>query len=340
MTISNRNAGAVELPAIKILATGGTIAGAGKSTVEGQYTSGKIPVDVLIDAIPELGNIAAVSGEQVAQIGSQAMTPDIWLTLARRVNALLTSEDVDGIVITHGTDTLEETAYFLNLTVRSDKPVVLVGAMRPFTAMSADGAVNIYAAVTLAASPKARGQGVLVAMNDNILAARGVTKTNTTNVATFQDPDTGALGTVANGKVSFYRRPVRAHTTVSEFDVDGLEVLPSVDILYGYAGDNSALVDATVEAGARGIVFAGVGNGNLHPGVEAALAKARQIDVAVVRSSRVQSGRVTLDAEIDDAKFGFVVADDLGPQKARVLLMLGLTQTREPQALQELFFKY
>ena len=340
MTIPNQSACAVELPAIKILATGGTIAGAGKSSVKGQYTSGKVPIDALIDAIPELNDIAVVGGEQVVQIGSQAMTPDIWLTLARRVNALLASAEVDGIVITHGTDTLEETAYFLNLTVRSDKPVVLVGAMRPFTAMSADGPANIYEAVTLAVSAKARGQGVLVAMNDNILAARGVTKTNTTNVATFQDPDTGTLGTVANGKVFFYRQPVRAHTTASEFDIDGLEVLPSVDILYGYAGDNSALVDATVKAGAKGIVFAGVGNGNLHPGVEAALAKARQSGVAIVRSSRVRSGRVTLDAEIDDAKFGFVVADDLGPQKARVLLMLGLTQTQEPRALQELFFKY
>ncbi len=338
MTMSN--ATAAELPAIKILATGGTIAGAGKSSVKGEYTSGKVPVDALIDAIPELKNIAAVSGEQVVQIGSQAMTPDIWLKLARRVNALLASDRLDGIVITHGTDTLEETAYFLNLTVRSDKPVVLVGAMRPFTAMSADGPANIYEAVTLAASPKAKGQGVLVAMNDNILAARGVTKTNTTNVATFQDPDTGALGTVANGKVDFYRQPVRAHTTASEFDVDGIEALPQVDILYGYAGDNSALVDATVKAGARGIVFAGVGNGNLHPRVRAALAKASQGGVAIVRSSRVESGRVTLETEIDDAKYGFVVADDLGPQKARVLLMLGLTKTQEPQVLQELFFKY
>lgn len=327
-------------PAIKVLATGGTIAGTGESAGSGAYTSARLPIDTLLDAVPEAKKLARLSGEQVVQLGSQAMTPEVWLKIARRANELLASPEVDGLVITHGTDTLEETAYFLNLTLRSDKPVVLVGAMRPSTAISADGPANLYEAITLAASPQAAGKGVLVAMNDQVLDARGVTKTSTTSVATFRSPNEGPLGSVANGKVELTRTVLRAHTRASAFDVAKLDSLPRVEIVYGYAGDNSAQIDAAVKSGAAGIVFAGVGNGNFNPAVEKALAEARQKGVAVVRSSRAGSGRVTLDGEVDDAKYGFVVADDLNPQKARVLLMLALTQTQDPQALQKLFFTY
>ena len=327
-------------PNIKILATGGTIAGAGESAVAGAYKAGKLPIEALLEAVPQTRRIAELSGEQIASIGGQAMTPEIWLRLARRVNELLASNAVDGIVITHGTDTMEETAYFLHLTVHSDKPVVLVGAMRPATAMSADGPANLYNAVTLAASPMAKGKGVLVTMNETILSARDVTKTNTTTVTAFQAPGRGPLGAVAHGKAHFSALPGRTHTHQTEFQIDALAALPSVDILYGYAGDNSAQVEATVQAGAAGLVFAGVGNGNLNPMVEQALAKARQQGIVVVRSSRIGNGRVTLDAEVDDARYGFVVADDLNPQQARILLLLALTQTRDPQTIQEMFFKY
>lgn len=327
-------------PKIRILATGGTIAGAGESAVAGEYAAARLPIEALLEAVPEAGGIAELSGEQLAQIASQAVTPALWLKLARRVNELLAAATVDGIVITHGTDTMEETAYFLHLTVHSDRPVVLVGAMRPATAISADGPANLYNAITLAAHPGARGKGVLLAMNETILGARDVTKSNTTNVATFRAQDTGPMGMVANGRVSFYSGPVRAHTSASEFQVDDRERLPPVEILYGYAGDNSAQVGAAVQAGAQGIVFAGVGNGNLNPAVEQALAQARAQGVAVVRGTRTGSGRVTTGAEVDDSQYGFVVADDLSPQQARVLLMLALTRTRDPQRLQEMFFKY
>ena len=340
MTPSDHSANDVDLPAIAILATGGTIAGAGGSAVKGTYTSGQVSVEALLEAVPQLEGIARVSGEQIAQIGSQAITPAIWLELTQRVNALLASDRVAGVVITHGTDTLEETAYFLHLTVTSDKPVVLVGAMRPSTAISADGPANVYNAVTLAVDPRARGKGVLVAMNDSIYGARDVAKTHTTNVATFQSPGAGPLGTAANGRVNFYSQPTRTHTTRSELTVDELDALPEVVVLYGYAGDNSALVEASGRAGAAGIVFAGVGNGNLNPRVRAALAEAVRNGVAVVRSSRTGSGRVTLDGEVNDAEHGFVVADDLNPQKARVLLMLALTRTRDPERIQAMFFNY
>ncbi len=338
--ITSQNAMSADKANIVILATGGTIAGSGESAVEGGYTSAQVPVETLLAAVPQLKDMGNVSGEQISQIGSQEMTPEVWLKLAKRINELLASEDVDAVVITHGTDTLEETAYFLNLVVRSDKPVVLVGAMRPSTAISADGPANIYNAVTLAAHPQARGKGVLVAMNDTISAARDVTKSHTSNVATFQSPGTGPLGTVSNGKVFFYGEPTRAHTARSEFNVDELEALPEVVVLYGYAGDNSALVDAAVAAGAQGICFAGVGNGNLNPNVQEALAKASKEGVVVVRSSRAGSGRVSLDAEVNDAEYGFVVSDDLNPQKARVLLMLALTQSKDPKVIQGMFFKY
>lgn len=334
------NAVAADLPSIKILATGGTIAGRGAAAVEAGYKPSEIPVEELINAVPEIHEIAKVSGEQVIQISSQNITPDIWLRIARQVNEAVSSDEVNGVVITHGTDTMEETAYFLNLIVHSNKPIVLVGAMRPATALSADGAMNLYNAVALAGSPEAKGKGVLQAMNETILGARDVTKTDTTNPATFKARDTGPLGSVFFGKVNFYNSPTRAHTTQSEFNIENLEALPRVDIIYGYAGDNSELVDAAVNAGAKGIVYAGVGNGNFNPNVEKALAKAREQGVAVVRSSRVGSGRVTLGAEVDDAKYGFVVADNLNPQKARVLLTLALTKTKNPQQLQEMFFKY
>lgn len=329
-----------ELPHIVLLATGGTIAGAGRSAGEAGYKPSALPVEKLVTAVPEIASFARLSGEQISQVDSQAMTTAIWLKLVQRINALLAAGDVDGIVVTHGTDTLEETAYFLHLTVKSRKPVVITGSMRPATSLSADGPMNLFNAVSVAASPLSQGKGVLVVLNDRIHSAREVAKTNTTAVDTFQSPNCGPLGTVYYGKVEFERLPARRHTLATPFNMTGRETLPRVFITYGHADNTPELVEAVIRAKPDGIVNAGVGNGNASPAVLDALGKARRGGIAVVRSARAGSGRVTLGAEVDDAAFGFVVADDLNPQKARILLMLGLTQTSEPQALQQMFFRY
>ncbi len=328
-----------KLPNVKILATGGTIAGKGASSTQmTDYDPGTIGVQVLIDAVPELKQYANVSGEQVANIGSYAMTHDVWLKLAGRCNELLASDDVDGIVITHGTDTLEETAYFLNLVVKSDKPVVLVGAMRPATALSADGPVNILNAVRLAGSKEAVGKGVLVAMNDQLNGARDVTKTNTTHVETFKAPELGYLGYIQDGRPYFYRESTRRHTTRSEFDVTGLTKLPYVAIVYGHVNHDRVAVDALVAAGVKGIVHAGMGHGSIFPVTRDALAEAVKKGVVVVKSSRVGNGQVTRVSE--DDQYGFVAGDTLNPQKARILLMLALTKTSDPKEIQRMFDEY
>lgn len=329
-----------ELPHIVLLATGGTIAGAGKSAGEAGYKPSALPVEKLVNAVPEIASFARLSGEQISQVDSQAMTTTIWLKLAQRIDALLADRDVDGVVVTHGTDTLEETAYFLHLTVKSRKPVVITGSMRAATSLSADGPMNLFNAVSVAASPLSRGKGVLVVLNDRIHSAREVTKTHTSAVDTFQSPSYGPLGTVYYGKVEFERLPARRHTLATPFNMTGRETLPRVFITYSHADNTPELVHAVTLLKAAGIVNAGVGNGNASPAVLEALGKARRSGIAVVRSARAGNGRVTLGAEVDDAAYGFVVADDLNPQKARILLMLGLTRTNDPQALQQMFFTY
>jgi len=331
--------GAATLPNVKILATGGTIAGKGASATQMVgYDPGQIGVQVLIEAVPEMKEFANVSGEQVANIGSFAMTHEIWLKIAKRVNELLAGSDTDGIVITHGTDTLEETAYFLNLVVKSEKPVVLVGAMRPATAISADGPVNLLNAVRLAGSREARGKGVLVAMNDQINAARDVTKTNTTHVETFKAPELGYLGYFQNGVPCFYRETNRKHTYKSEFDVRDLTALPYVEILYGHVNGDAVLVNALLAAGVKGIVHAGMGHGSIFPVTRDALGEAVKKGIPVVKSSRVGNGIVSRIAE--DDKFGFIAADTLNVQKARILLMLALTKTTDLKEIQRMFNEY
>jgi L-asparaginase len=329
------------LPNVVILATGGTIAGSGAaSTTTVGYTSATVAVDALIAAVPELKKVANVRGEQVFQIASENMNNDYWLKLAKRVNTLLAQPEVDGIVITHGTDTLEETGYFLDLVVKSRKPVVLVGAMRPSTALSADGPINLYNSVILAGSKEAIGKGVLTAMNDQICTARDVTKTNTTTTDTFKTPDLGMLGYMQGGKPFFYRQPARRHTVDTEFDISTLNVLPQVDIVYGYANMNPIPLNAFVTAGARGIIHAGVGNGSLADPVKAALTAARQKGVLIVRSSRVGQGIVARNGEANDDELDFVVSDTLNPQKARILLMLALTRTSNTREIQRMFYTY
>ena len=345
---------AAPLPRIRLLATGGTIAGA--QTAGRGYRAAALSIDALVAAVPQLATLAQIEVEQVAKLGSQDMNEAVWRKLAARAQAAVADPAIAGVVITHGTDTMEETAYFLSLVIRSEKPVVLVGAMRPATAMSADGPMNLFNAIAVATTPAARSRGVLVVANDEIHFAREVTKTNTTQLGTFHSGQRGLAGLVNAGRPHFYAPPVRRHTAASEFaplvaasarertlpvaaSVSEWQ-LPRVDIIFAHAGMDRALIEAAVAAGARGLVIAGVGDGNLGAPALAACAAAAKKGVAVVRSSRTGGGVVERNIEIDDDRLGFIAADELNPQKARVLLMLGLTRTTDPRALQELFLAY
>lgn len=298
------------LPRIAILATGGTIAGTASSSGTAVYEAGQVKVEDLLKSVPGLDKLAQ-------------------------------KEEVNGIVITHGTDTMEETAWFLHLVCKTDNPVVLTGSMRPSTSISADGPANLYNAVAVAASARSRGKGVLVVMNDLIFGARDVTKTDTSNLDTFKSPNSGPLGSVVFGDVHFYRSPDRLHTANSEFVVNGTTVLPWVSIVYGYAFNRPEMIEVLVSAGVKGVVYAGTGDGMINEILVPALKKARQHDVAVVRSSRCGSGRVVFDTMQGlDSSFGFIPADNLNPQKARILLMLGLMQTSDSKKLYSMFLGY
>ncbi|WP_346345297.1 type II asparaginase [Campylobacter jejuni] len=324
---------------IAILGTGGTIAGFIDSTIATTgYAAGAIDIDVLIKAVPQIRDLADISWEQIANIDSSNMCDEIWLRLAKKI-AKLFAEGIDGVVITHGTDTMEETAYFLNLTIKSDKPVVLVGAMRPSTAISADGPKNLYNAVALVANKEAKNKGVMVAINDKILSARGVVKTHSLNVDAFSSPDFGDLGYIVDGKVFFYNNVTKAHTKNAPFDVSKLTSLPKVDILYSYSNDGSGVAaKALFEHGTKGIVVAGSGAGSIHKNQKDALKELLKKGLKVVVSSRVVAGCVAVSDS--DEKLGFISAEDLNPQKARVLLILALTKTSDPKKIQEYFLKY
>jgi L-asparaginase len=328
------------LPTLVVLATGGTIAGAADSDVQAKYASGQVGVEQLLAAVPQAKKLATLRGEQISNIGSQDMNDEVWLKLARRVNELTAMSDVAGVVITHGTDTIEETAYFLNLVVKSRKPVVMTASMRPSTALSADGPLNFFNAVAVAAHKDAAGRGVLVVANDWIHGASSLTKTSTTAVQTFLSPLSGLIGTVTYGQVEFYRGPVGRHTLQSEFSLDGVTSLPRVDIIMAYENMDGVLIDAAVAAGARGIVIAGVGNGNMTAAAVAALAKHAQNGIVCVRASRVTTGHVGRNVELDDDKLNFVASMDLNPQKARVLLRLALLRPRRAADTQRLFSEY
>jgi len=330
------------LPKIKVLATGGTISGAQTSQMEAGYKSGTFSVDDLIKAIPQLKKIAELSGEQITNIGSQTMTHEVWLKLAARIDEALEVSDNDGVVITHGTDTLEETGYFLTLVVKSAKPVVLVGSMRPATAISADSAINLYNAVALAGDPQARGRGPLIILNDTIHYAREAQKMQTTRMDTFASPNRGIAGMINTGKAFFYSANTARHTTKSEFSVDGLTAgnLPQVEVVYSYTNLGGEIIDALVDQGAKGIVLAGVGDGNTTDAALAALERAAKKGIAVVRSSRTGRGIVDRNVEVNDDKLGFIAGMELSPQKARILLMLGLIKTTDAKALQQYFYEY
>jgi len=328
-------------PRILILATGGTIAGAQTSTAEAGYKSGAFSVEELVKAVPKLKDLADISGEQIANIGSQNMNHEVWLKLAARANEALKG-DLTGVVITHGTDTLEETAYFLSLVVKSDKPIVLVGSMRPATAVGADGPANLYNAVALAATADAKGRGPLIVLNDEIHYAREAQKMNSTQLDTFKSPNRGRAGVMNTGKVHFFYPNSARHTTRSEFSVEGVAAkdLPKVEIVYSYANVGREVVDFLVTKGTKGIVLAGVGDGNSTDPVIEALADAVKKGIAVARSTRTGSGVVDRNIEIEDDKMGFIASMELNPQKARILLMLGLLKTSDPATLQSYFNVY
>lgn len=328
-------------PNIKILATGGTIAGSAKANTEiSVYKSGAISVDNLIKAVPEIQGLANISGEQVTNESSTDLNDQILLQLGKRVNELLASSDVDGIVITHGTSTLEETAYFLNLVVRSDKPVVLVGAMRPATAISADGPLNLYNGVMLAAHNEAKGRGVLVMLDDRIGGAREVSKTNTAMLDTFKSPEHGYLGVIVGGKPYFYNASTRKHTRATEFDISKVDQLPPVDILYGYQNSDKFgyMYEAAAKAGVKGIVIAAPGNGSLSKAHKKFAGDAQKNGLAIVRASRVGNGVVNRIPSDNDNQF--IAADSLNPVKARILLALALTKTSDPKVIQSYFDQY
>lgn len=327
------------LPTIVIIATGGTIAGiAAKASHTIGYTAGMLKIEDLAVALPDMGHIANICTEQFCSIDSKDITEQVWLQLKERISILLAEDSVDGIVVTHGTDTMEETAYFLNLLIKSEKPVVLVGAMRPATAISADGPLNLLDAVRVAADLHSQGQGVLVVMNGEIYGARDVVKTNTLNVATFCSFAAGALGYVEAGRVNYFSHSERRHTFNSEFVIENITKLPRVDIIYAHANDDVVLVAAAVAAGAKGIIHAGMGNGSIHSGTEPGLIAAIKQGLVVVKSSRVISGSVISPCLDDAAKY--VTGSNLTPQKARVLLQIALTMTSQKEQLQRIFDEY
>jgi len=328
------------LPNVVILATGGTIAGAGASAANSAtYAAAKVPVDKLIAGLPEISKVANVRGEQVFQIASESFTNDNLMVLAKRVSALSKQADVDGIVITHGTDTLEETAYFLDLVVRTSKPIVVVGSMRPGTALSADGALNLYDAVNVAASKDASGKGVLVTMNDEIQSGRDVSKVVNIKTEAFKS-QWGPLGMIVEGRSYWFRAPVKRHTTQSEFNIDEITALPAVDIVYGYGNVPATAIDAFGKSGVKALIHAGTGNGSVADRIVPVLQKMRGDGVQIIRSSRVSDGFVIRNAEQPDDKYDWVVAHDLKPQKARILAMVALTKTNDPKQLQRIFWEY
>ena len=330
------------LPRIIILATGGTIAGQQPDTDKAGYVPGKVKIEELLKSLPSLAQKASVQGEQIASIGSYDMSVAIWIKLARRINEIFARNEADGIVITHGTDTQEETAYFLQLTVQSDKPVVLTGSMRPGTAMSADGPKNLYDAILVASDSGSKGKGVMVCFNESIYDAKNVVKTNTTAVNAFTSPNTGAIGQVYDGSIYYNAATLNKHGGSAAFDIGKMDSLPVVEIVYAYAGASNTAINAFITNNVSGIIIAGTGNGSFDQAILESVKTAVAKGIKVVRSSRVVSGKVTTQyvGVFDDSKLGTIVSDNLNPQKARILLMLALTVTKDKNKIQEMFLTY
>lgn len=332
---------AQEKPNVVILATGGTIAGAGAdASNSATYQAAKVPVDKLIAGLPQLAKVAKVRGEQVFQIASESFRNDNPVTLGKRVSTLVKQDDVDGIVITHGTDTAEETAYFLNLVIKTEKPIVVVASMRPGTAMSADGALNLYDAITVAGSKDARGRGTFIVMNDEINSGRDASKMVNIRPDAFRSP-WGPLGMVVEGKNYWFRKLDKRHTMNSEFDIDRIDALPLVEIAYASGNVNDTAHRAFANAGAKAIIHAGTGNGSVSATLVPALQELRGKGLHIIRSSHVNAGGFVIrNAEQPDDKYDWIVAHDLNPQKARILASVALTATHDSKELQRIFMEY
>ncbi len=335
---TGKDAGAAtHLPRILVLATGGTIAGQAEARATGAYKSGQITGDQLVQSVPGLDKLAKLNAEQISSIGSQDMNDKVWFALARRIQQAFDSNEADGVVVTHGTDTLEETTFFLDNVLKGDKPVVIVGSMRPSTAVSADGPGNLYEAVQVAADPRSRGRGVMAVLDDKIEGARLVTKTNTTSMETFDSPNGGPIGYVDTaGGIRFMTQAAQLKRATYELPAN--ETLPRVEIVYSHANMDAIPIEDAITHGAKGIVLAGVGDGNTSKQALDALELAAKNGIVVVRSTRVRSGFVTRNVEVDDDKYGFVVSEDLSPQKARILAQLLIANgVTTPAKLQQAF---
>lgn len=331
-----------DLPRIVLLGTGGTIAGAGGGATTGAgssaYQAAVVTVEQLVANVPGLQRLARLEAEQLFQIDSADFTDERLLQLARKVAALCARADVDGVVITHGTDTMEESAYFLHLTVPTRKPIVLTGAMRPGTAVSADGPANLLHAVAVAAQPASAGRGVLVVMDEQVHSARDVVKAHSQRVEAFASPH-GPLGLVVEGVPRWYRALERPHTQASEFDIARLATLPLVGVVTSHGNMRREIYDAWVQLGARAIVHAGFGGGTVPEYLKAPLAELRERGVLLVRASRT-GGPLARGASVDDDALGWVVADEQGATRARLLAALALTRTSDPAAVQQVFWRY
>lgn len=329
-----------DLKNIFIIGTGGTISGSGESEIEAKYSPSKININEIIKSSPNITNIANVKSEQVFQEASQNFNHKHWIILAKKVNELLKKRSVDGIVITHGTDTLEETAYFLNLVINSKKPIVFVGSMRPSTALSADGPLNLYNAVALASDKKSYGKGVLVLMNDKIFSARDVKKTHTTNVDSFSSNSFGELGQAYFGEIDIYYQTTKKHTYRGEFKINDFDDSIKADIIYIYTNFDHTIIDNLIASNTNAIIVAGVGDGNVSAETLEKLKIASEKGILIVRSSRLDSGKVIKNVEIADDEYGFAVANNLSPQKARILAILALSKTKNIKKIQEIFNSY
>ena len=332
-----------ERPTVRVIGTGGSIAGVGPDRIDFilyPEIGDHITIQQSLDRVPEIQDIAEVRSEDLVSVGSTAIGAAEWLALARRINQIFRDEtDVAGVAITHGTATLEETSYFLHLTVKSTRPVVITGAMRPPTALSTDSDLNLLDAVRTAACPEAVGLGVLTVLNNEIQCGRDVTKASTFRVETFRPNELGFLGYAdSDGKVVFYRAPLRRHTVDTPFMVDDMTTLPRIDIVYSYAGADGLLVDAVRNNRSDGLILAGFGGGTFPPAVIDAAIKLVEDGIPVVLATRSTAGRVVITPKKEEQ--GFIVSDNLLPQKARVLLMLGLTVTKDRHELQQLFYHY
>ncbi|WP_336516543.1 type II asparaginase [Pollutibacter soli] len=335
------SASSQDLPRIIILATGGTIAGQGTSSTGAGYVPGKLSVEELLNNIPAINKVATVRGEQIASVGSYDITVELWLKLARRINEIFEKDEADGIVITHGTDTQEETAYFLSLTVKHSKPVVLTGAMRPATSISADGPKNLFDAIVAASDLQSRGRGVLISFNEKLFDGKTVVKINTTNVEAFASLNTGPIGKVFDGRVKYYYPAADVRSNSPVFDISRHDSLPRVEIVYMYVGASGTAVRAFANEGAKGIVIAGSGNGSFNKSILREVESGIKKGIAVVRASRVSSGTVTPSNQVFvDEQLGTIAAEDHNPQKARILLMLALTKTSNRNTIQEMFLEY